>query len=104
MNSHPLILFTNNPTHWSPRSAMHSLQPSRGYYAIMRGPRRTMRLRLHRFIAAVLRNQCPPRRECAVVSSLVSSVYVHLRSLVFKSTRPRRSRTLTVFGELLPNF
>ncbi len=36
-----------------------------------------------------------------VVSSLVSSVYVRLRSLVFGRMRRCRSRTLTVFGELL---
>jgi hypothetical protein len=36
-----------------------------------------------------------------VVSSLVSSVYVRQRSLVFESRQPCRSRTLTVFGELL---
>jgi hypothetical protein len=36
-----------------------------------------------------------------VVSSLVSSVYVRLRSLVFGLIRRCRSRTLTVFGELL---
>jgi hypothetical protein len=35
-----------------------------------------------------------------VVSSLVSSVYVRLRSLVFGLMRRCRSRTLTVFGEL----
>ena len=40
-------------------------------------------------------------RVRVVVSSLVSSVYVRLRSLVFKLTGPCRSRTLTVFGELL---
>src|SRR5947209_12526862 len=36
-----------------------------------------------------------------VVSSLVSSVYVRLHSLVFGLMRRCRSRTLTVFGELL---
>ena len=36
-----------------------------------------------------------------VVSSLVSSIYVRLRSSVFAPTDWRRSRTLTVFGELL---
>jgi hypothetical protein len=36
-----------------------------------------------------------------VVSFLVSSVYVRLRSSVFKSMRRCRSRTLTVSGELL---
>jgi hypothetical protein len=36
-----------------------------------------------------------------VVSSLVSSVYVRPRSLVFGLMRQCRSRTLTVFGELL---
>jgi hypothetical protein len=37
----------------------------------------------------------------AVVLSLVSSIYVRLRSLIFKSMWQCRSRTLTVFGELL---
>jgi hypothetical protein len=36
-----------------------------------------------------------------VVSSLASFVYVRLHSLVFELMRRRRSRTLTVFGELL---
>jgi hypothetical protein len=36
-----------------------------------------------------------------LVSSLVSSVYVRLRSLVFGLMRRCRSRTLTVFGGLL---
>jgi hypothetical protein len=36
-----------------------------------------------------------------VVSSLVSSAYVRLRSLVFGLMQRCRSRTLTVFGELL---
>jgi hypothetical protein len=36
-----------------------------------------------------------------VVLSLVSSIYVRLRSSVFGSICLRRSRTLTAFGELL---
>jgi hypothetical protein len=43
----------------------------------------------------------PGKRKPLVVSSLVSSVYVRLRSLVFGLMRRCRSRTLTVFGELL---
>jgi hypothetical protein len=40
-------------------------------------------------------------RGAVAVSSLVSSVYVRLRSLVFGSMQRCRSRTSTVFGELL---
>jgi hypothetical protein len=39
-------------------------------------------------------------RRAVMVSSLVSFIYVRLRSSVFGSMCWRRSRTLTVFGEL----
>lgn len=43
----------------------------------------------------------PRGNRVLVVSSLVSSIYVRVRSSVFNSMCWRRSRTLTVFGELL---
>ena len=57
--------------------------------------------------AVGLRRRSPPRGKSAqcgravVVLSLVSSIYVHLRSSVFGSMCWPTSRTLTVFGELL---
>jgi hypothetical protein len=52
-----------------------------------------------------LQGYTAPRRNHhhrrAVVSSLVTSVYVRLRSSVFVLMFWSRSRTLTVFGELL---
>lgn len=43
----------------------------------------------------------PRGNGALVVSSLVSFIYVRLRSSVFGSMCRRRSRTLAVFGELL---
>jgi hypothetical protein len=44
---------------------------------------------------------CPSGTCMSRGGIVVSSVYVRLRSLVFKSMQPCRLRTLTVFSELL---
>jgi hypothetical protein len=62
-----------------------------------------MRLRNRRLRRRPLSGPSVTFASCSgtVVSSLVSSVYVRRRSLMFRLMRQSRSRTLTVFDELL---